>query len=102
MHVASLHTYPVKGCHRIDQQVAVVEPWGLAGDRRWMPVDDQAKLVSQREEPRLTQVQPSIVDDGLVLSAPGMPEVKVPAIAGNQFEVTVWGSRLFASPAGDE
>ena len=30
MRVASIHTYPVKGCYRIDQQRAAVEPWGLA------------------------------------------------------------------------
>ena len=35
----SIYTYPVKGCHRVEHDDAGVEPWGLAGDRRWMIVD---------------------------------------------------------------
>ncbi|MBO0870390.1 MAG: MOSC domain-containing protein [Micromonosporaceae bacterium] len=102
MRLVSLHVYPVKGCHRADLATAEVQPWGLAGDRRWMPVDDDGKMVSQREEPRLALVQPSIVDGELVLAAPGMPEVKVPAVAGGQIEVDIWKHRLPASPAGAE
>ena len=100
MRATSLHVYPVKGCHRVDLVDAEVQPWGLSGDRRWMPVDAGGKVVSQREEPRLALVRPSIVDNGLVLAAPGMPEVKVPAIAGRQVDVDIWGYRLPASPAG--
>jgi len=99
--------YPVKGCHRVDLVDAEVQPWGLLGDRRWMPVDAAGKVVSQREEPRLALVRPSIVDGGLVLAAPGMTDVKVPAIAGRRVEVDVveveiWGYRLLASLAGAE
>ncbi|HKT06037.1 MAG TPA: MOSC N-terminal beta barrel domain-containing protein [Rugosimonospora sp.] len=102
MRLASIHTYPVKGCHRVDQERATVEPWGLAGDRRWMPVDAAGKMVSQREVPRLTQVQPSTVDGYLILAAPGMPELKVPAVAGDLVEVAIWRNRVPASPAGAE
>jgi uncharacterized protein YcbX len=102
MRVASIHTYPVKGCHRIDQDAATVEPWGLAGDRRFMPVDERGTLVSQREEPRLTQVQPTIVDGGLILAARGMPDLKVPAVAGDLCDVTISRSTLPASRAGAE
>jgi uncharacterized protein YcbX len=41
--------YPVKGAHRVDQDSAQVEPWGLAGDRRFMPIDARHMVVSQRE-----------------------------------------------------
>jgi uncharacterized protein YcbX len=102
MRVASIHTYPVKGCHRVDHDGAAVEPWGLAGDRRWMPVDEHGQVVSQREEPLLTQVRPSTVDGGIILSAPGMPELKVPAVAGALADVTIWRYPLPASLAGDE
>ena len=30
---------------------AVVEPWGLAGDRRWMLIDAEGKVVTQRQQP---------------------------------------------------
>lgn len=102
MHLASIHTYPIKGAHRVDQDSARVEPWGLAGDRRFMPVDEQCVVVSQREEPRLTQVRPFTVDGGIVLAAPGMPELKVPALADEQVEVTIWSNQVMASRCGME
>jgi MOSC domain-containing protein len=100
MRLASIHTYPVKGCHRIDQDAAAVQPWGLAGDRRFMPVDGRLTMVSQREVPRLTQVQPVVVDGGIILTAPGMTELKVPAVAADPATVTLWGTALRASLAG--
>lgn len=36
--LASVHIYPLKGCRAIDVGEWVVEPWGLAGDRRWLAV----------------------------------------------------------------
>jgi uncharacterized protein len=102
MRVASIHMYPVKGCHRVDCDTAMVEPWGLAGDRRWLPVDEHGDVVSQREVPRLTQVRPSTVDGGVILSAPAMPDLKVPAIAAELVKVNAWHDRVTASLAGAE
>src|SRR3954447_20636748 len=77
MRIASLHTYPVKGCHRIDHDVARVEPWGLAGDRRWMMVDADGVGITQRDEPRLTQLRGGARGGGLLPSAPGLPDLAV-------------------------
>ena len=100
MRLTSLHVYPVKGCHRVDVDAAEVQPWGLVGDRRWFPVDEAGVMVSQREVPSLTQVQPTLVGDGVRLAAPGLPDLTVPALAGDYLEVTVWRSQFKASPAG--
>jgi uncharacterized protein YcbX len=100
MRVSSLHIYPVKGCHRLDVQTAQVQPWGLLGDRRWVPVDADGHMVSQREIPRLTQVQPTLLDGGVRLSTPGQPDLDLPALAGGYEEIQVWQSRFKASPAG--
>lgn len=77
MRIASLHTYPVKGCHRIDHDVALVEPWGLAGDRRWMMVDAEGVGITQRDTPILTRLRVRPRPGGLVLSAPGLPVLDV-------------------------
>lgn len=77
MQVASLHTYPVKGCHRLDHDAAGVEPWGLAGDRRWMVVDPDGVGITQRTTARLTQLAAVPADRGLVLNAPGLPTARV-------------------------
>ncbi len=101
MRVASLHTYPVKGCHGLDHDAAQVQPWGLAGDRRWLVVDDDTgRAVTQRETSRLTGARPSLVDGELRLRAQGLPELAVPEPAGDPVPVTVHDDHLVATPAG--
>jgi uncharacterized protein len=49
--LASIHIYPMKAGRAVGLAESVVEPWGLAGDRRWLLVDEDGRFVSQREEP---------------------------------------------------
>jgi len=103
MRLSSIHTYPVKGCHRIDHESAVVQPWGLAGDRRWLIADDEGRMLTQREEPGMTQLSPSIVDGALLLRTEGRPDLTVPAPAADELtEVAVWSTPVGLSPAGEE
>jgi uncharacterized protein YcbX len=101
--LASLHIYPVKSCHRVDLDVAELEPWGLAGDRRWLITDLEGRQRTQRVLPRMALIQPSYGADGrLRLRAPGMsPECLdvAPPRRGEgaqETNVTVWG---FTGPA---
>lgn len=81
---------------------AAVEPWGLAGDRRWMIVDPGGDVVTARERPRLLLVTPFPGDDAIRLTGLAMPDLTVPVPAGDDLiPVTVWDSKLLASPAGD-
>ncbi|NJC86026.1 MOSC domain-containing protein [Planosporangium mesophilum] len=101
MRLASISTYPIKSCHRLDHTDAVVEPWGLAGDRRWLVVEPDGRLVTQRAEPRLALVRPGLGNGGeLVLRTPGMPDLDVPVAAGELIPVTVWKDTVDATPAG--
>ncbi len=100
MRLASIHTYPVKSFHRIDHDAAAVEPWGLAGDRRWLVTDGRGRMLTQREEPRLALLQPFLVDGDLVVSAAGRPDVHVPAKAGELAEVSVFRTPVLLSRAG--
>src|SRR5256885_3476599 len=102
MRLASIHVYPVKGFHRVDHDGARVEPWGLAGDRRWLVTDGVGRMLTQRQEPRLGQLQPSLVDGDLVVRAPGRPDVYVPAKPGELVEVKVFRTRVPLSRAGAE
>jgi uncharacterized protein len=54
--LASIHIYPMKAARGVDLEQSVVEPWGLAGDRRWLLVDQDGRCVTQREEPSLARV----------------------------------------------
>ncbi|AEV82076.1 sulfurase [Actinoplanes sp. SE50] len=94
MRIRDLHTYPVKGCHRLDHAEAEVQPWGLAGDRRWMMVDPDGVGLTQRDEPRLTQLAVHPRPGGLRLSAPGLPDLEIdePA-AGAKISVRVFRNK---------
>lgn len=75
----SIHVHPVKAFRAQSPREAVVEPWGLAGDRRWVLIDDGGKVVTQREQPRMALAAAEILSDGgLRLSAEGSGPVTVP------------------------
>lgn len=103
MRLVGIHTYPVKGCHRIDHESATVQPWGLDGDRRWLIADDEGRMLTQREEPGMARLYPSIVDGSLLLRAEGRPDLTVPARSAEELtEVSVWSTPVALSPAGED
>ncbi|WP_155369725.1 MOSC domain-containing protein [Catellatospora vulcania] len=101
MRVSALHTYPIKGCRRVDHQRATVEPWGLAGDRRWMIIDPDGAEVTQREVARLALLRVLPVVGGLELSfpdsAPLLVEQPVPDPVTHS---TLWNEPYPATAAG--
>lgn len=101
MHLATLHSYPIKGCYRVDHDAARVEPWGLAGDRRWLLVDPDGTLVTQREVARLGQVRAVATADGLLLHADDRPDLAVARpVGGELLEAQVWHDRVAATLVG--
>jgi uncharacterized protein YcbX len=100
--VTQLYRYPVKSCRGEPLPAATVQPWGLAGDRRWMIVDAGGEVVTARERPRLLLITPLIADDGGIrLTEAAMPDLAVPVPDGGELiPVVVWDSKLLAAPAG--
>ena len=102
-HLSAINRFPVKSCRGWSVDSAVVEPWGLAGDRRWMVVDEAGEFITAREANRLVLVHPEITSDGLRLTAPDLPSLDVPRPDPvGQVPVALWSSRLTAAPAGPE
>jgi hypothetical protein len=103
--LASLHIYPLKGGRAVNLDQAPVEPWGLAGDRRWLLVDAGCQFISQRRHPALARV---VITPGpgadITVSSDGYPTllVKAPDESAEQLKVTVWRSTVLAAAAGDE
>ncbi|MFB8247697.1 MOSC domain-containing protein [Streptomyces sp. NPDC055952] len=78
-HLHSIHVHPVKAVRGLAPGEAAVEPWGLAGDRRWAVVDDGGKVLTQRRLPHLALAAAELTPGGGVrLSAPGMEPLTVP------------------------
>ncbi|MFE7589452.1 MOSC domain-containing protein [Kitasatospora sp. NPDC057512] len=107
MHLTGLHVYPVKSMYRLSPDTAVVQPWGLAGDRRWMLADANGRFVSQREDAALVRVRTGLLPDGvLTLTTPDGSRIEVPApavAAGAPLaDVEVWGTRFRAAEADQE
>ncbi|MBO4208445.1 MOSC domain-containing protein [Micromonospora echinofusca] len=99
MRVASIHTYPVKGGRRLDHDAAPVEPWGLAGDRRWMVVGPDLVALTQRQLPGLALLRPAPYPGrsrpgaagGISLRAPGRTALDVPEpTTGDRLAVRVF------------
>jgi hypothetical protein len=99
--VTDLYRYPVKSCRGEPLADIPVEPWGLAGDRRWMVVDPGGEVVTARDFPRLLLVTPYLEDGAIRLTGPGLPDLIVPVPDGSDLmPVKVWDSKLMASLAG--
>jgi len=98
--LTGINRYPVKSCRGQSLTEALVDPWGLRGDRRWMLVDDAGMVVTARENPQLVLVGVEPVEAGLRLTSPGRPELEVnEPTGGEQSPVQVWKSALTAAPA---
>jgi uncharacterized protein YcbX len=99
MQVASLHVFPVKSLAGFSPRAAVVRPWGLEGDRRFMVVRPDGRFLTQRDFPGMAVVSAAIWPGGVRLSAVGRGDVEgVPE--GALVEVAVWNDRVLATGCG--
>lgn len=100
--IARLFVHPVKSCAGTEVQEALLTEAGLELDRAWMVVDARGAFLTQRALPRMALVRPEVAGDGLVLRAPGMPELRLEVpTAQVPVTVTVWKDTVPAWDAGD-
>ncbi|MFE0460936.1 MOSC domain-containing protein [Kitasatospora sp. NPDC058965] len=77
--LSGLHRYPVKSMYRQSPRQAVVEPWGLRGDRRWMVARPGGLALTQRDLAQLGRFRPELAEDGaLLVTAPTGEQLRVP------------------------
>lgn len=103
--LSSVHVHPVKALRGFAPAEAEVQPWGLAGDRRWAVVDTAGKVVTQRQHARLALASAELLPGGgVMLSAPGREPlaVEVPELSepDGTIGVDVFGTVVQSVPAG--
>ena len=92
LRLASVHRYLVKSCRGEDLTHALVERQGLAGDRRWMLVDEAGDVITARRYPQLLTVIPRLAPDGgLDLTAPQVDSLHVTVPEGPGAPLRVHG-----------
>ncbi len=101
--VCALHVYPLKAAAGLSITSADLDDFGLAGDRRWMLITRDGVAITQRELPRLCLVRVSPESGGLILRAPGMPDLEVGRIpaTGGRIRVKIWRDTCDAIDVGD-
>ncbi|MGW3492964.1 MOSC domain-containing protein [Streptomyces sp. NPDC001020] len=97
----SLHIHPVKALRGQTPHEAVVEPWGMAGDRRWAMTDAAGKIVTQREHPRLALAAAELLPGGGIrVSGPGLEPLSVAVPEGTGTKTAKWsGEKIETVPA---
>ena len=101
--VSALSIHPVKSLSAIVLDSAQIDRFGLAGDRRWMVVDEAGVMRTQRQLPRMTLVRTELIGDGLRLSAPGYESLNITVNYDSERSlVRVWDDQCNAIDCGDE
>lgn len=109
--VVALNVHPIKSTAIRPVESAIVERAGFAGDRRWMVIDADGKLVSAREEHRLFAIvsdvteTDSVVGQGLRLRAVGFPDLHLTAETARDIPVRLHRHELtgtLVSPEADD
>ncbi|MFO1448062.1 MAG: MOSC domain-containing protein [Opitutaceae bacterium] len=104
MHVASLYLYPVKSLRGISVSMLEADRFGIAGDRRFMVVDDStSKVLTQRTAPGMAVIATAFDQGLLQLTAPGGTTVSIPTqpADGPERSVTVWKDTVTAVDCGN-
>ena len=70
--VAELRIYPIKSLGGVTLNRVTIGELGLAGDRRWMLVDEGGVFYTQRALPRMALVHAEPLDGGVRVTAPGL------------------------------
>lgn len=102
--LSGVYVYPIKSCGGISPRSAELVATGLRDDRRWMLVDEMGGFMSQRRHPRMALISPRITPHGLIVHAPGMPDLEVLSEGkdGERIDVEVWGDAQLGEPVGEE
>lgn len=100
--LSQLAIYPIKSTAQIQLNNATMGPFGLDMDRRWMLVDKDGVMLTQRKHARMCLIQGSLSDGQLSVSAPQMPALTIAPARQTAFvKASVWDDSCNAYDCDD-
>ncbi len=104
MKVTGLFVYPLKSARGLGLQEAHLDEFGVRGDRRWCLVDDDGRVITQRESPVLATLDVAPGPRGLELRAARRPVLRVltPGLDQPVYPVKVRADHTEGRAAGAE
>ncbi|WFE68362.1 MOSC N-terminal beta barrel domain-containing protein [Thiomicrospira sp. R3] len=100
MIVKAIYRYPIKSCGGEKLQQAKLDKLGIQGDRRWMLIDPNNRMVTQRQCAKMCLIQVKTSNKnqpGLVVNSPGFQALFIQQPASqNTIEVQVWQDKCQA------
>lgn len=100
--VSSLFIYPIKSGQGISLLELEVGPRGAVHDREYLVVDDRGMFLTQRENPRMALLTPTLDGNICTVHAPEAPELELPLRGDRKTNVRVWGFECPADDLGDD
>lgn len=104
LRVDELWIYPVKSSAPLSLSRAWVDDKGLNDDRRYLVIDPSGHFMTARQYPRLTLLDATPVQGGLVLAASGLSSLSLSIADFPQeyHEVVIWGQDVRAQSCGPQ
>ncbi|MEE4249046.1 MAG: MOSC N-terminal beta barrel domain-containing protein [Alcanivoracaceae bacterium] len=100
MDLSAIYRYPIKSARGHSLESAVVDRFGVSGDRRWMLIDADGQFYSQRRLPLMALLDVASVEGGLRLGFAGDSiELETPGAQYKEVSATVWEHTMLARSA---
>jgi uncharacterized protein YcbX len=97
----ALFVHPVKSCAGMTVAQHLLVETGLEFDRAWMLVDDGREMITQRDQPRMALIQPTLRTHDMLLRAPGMLALHIALDRAEEpMRVRVWDDWVQAYDMG--
>jgi uncharacterized protein YcbX len=92
--VKEIYIYPIKSLAGISCQNALAEEMGFENDRRWMLIDAENQMITQREHRIMSQFYPEILEGKISITFQDQKhEFSINEHLENSIEVNVWDDK---------
>ncbi len=100
--LSQLTIYPIKSTAPLHLSRCAVTDTGLAFDRQFVVCDTNGKFLTARTQPQLLNIQASLLQESLIISAPESEPliVNYTSMESHYDSITVWKDRIDAAYCG--